>query len=157
TRAEQMQLAYWLGRYGAGELDAELLSVADIDAYNRGVGRAGDQAFSQRDLLRPLDRAQLQQETSERPTFIRERLADGRYVDRGGKRLSAEALAAFQPAALEGRTAALRVALSIVPIRCGPFADGLFDQKAGAELNLNYDRNACSAAHEQEVVQVLGT
>src|SRR5262249_20098325 len=123
---------------------------------NRAVGRAGDQAFSQRDLLRPLDRAQLQQETSERLAFMRERLADGRYVDRRGQRLPAEALAAFQPAALEGRPA-LRVALSIIPIRCGPFGDGLFDQKSGTELNLNYDRNACSAAHEQEVVQVLGS
>src|SRR5262245_13880587 len=51
TRAEQMQLEYWLGRYSAGELDAELMTITDIDAYNRAVGRAGDQAFSQRDLL----------------------------------------------------------------------------------------------------------
>ncbi|MFI5309354.1 MAG: hypothetical protein ACHQ53_18510, partial [Polyangiales bacterium] len=30
-----------------------------------------------------------------------------------------------------------------------------FEQKPGAELSLAYDRNACSAAHDQEVVQLL--
>jgi hypothetical protein len=154
TRLEQVQLSYWLARYQPAELDEPLLSVDDVDRYNRGIGRAGEQIYSQRDLLAPLGARQAQQEIGERLSYLRERLADGRYGDREGKPLPPAALAAFEPGAAEGRPE-LRVALGVIPIRCGPFGQGLFEHKPGATPNLAYDRNACSAAHDQDVVQVL--
>ncbi len=154
TRPEQLLLGYWLGRYSKAELDVPLLTGEQIEAYDRGVGRSGDQLYSQRDLLQPLPAAELQRDTEQRLRYLRERLADGRYVDREGKALPPAALQAFE-APVPKAAPALRVALGVLPIRCGPFDQPLFERKPGAPLNLVYDRNACSAVREQEVLQVL--
>src|SRR5204862_5825396 len=79
---------------------------------------------------------------------------DGRFVDSSDAKLSAAAQEPFS-SELPALAPSLRVALGVVPFRCGPFAGPLYDHKQGAALNTTYDRNACSAAHEQEVIEVL--
>jgi hypothetical protein len=154
TRPEQLTLAYWLARYSAAELDAPLMSEAQVRAYDLGVGRAGDDPASQRDLLRMPGPALLQHELRERLGHLRERLSDGRYGDAAGSAMNGAALAAFD-APLPPLAPELRVALDMVPVRCGPFDAGLFERKPGSPPKLLYDRNACSTARAQEVVQVL--
>ena len=154
TRAEQMKLDYWLARWDPAELDREILTPDDVQRYDYAVGRTGDALYSQRDLLQPVDPGRLQAELHDRLSFLRERLADGRYVDRSDTRVAAGALVAFD-AELPQVAPELRVALGVVPLRCGPFAGELFEHKPDAPLNLAYDRNACSAAHPQEVIEVL--
>ena len=152
TKPELDRLDYWLARYSAAELDAPLLSSEDIARYDLAFGRSGDAPYSQRDLLEVPSPQRLQHELIERLGYLRERLADGRYVARDGKAPSADVLAALdQP--LPALTPELRVALGRVALRCGPLAMPLYDGKPS--LSLAYDRNACSAAHAQEVVQVL--
>jgi hypothetical protein len=156
TRPEQAELTYWLARYTPAELDEPLLTEGDVVVYDRAIGRSGDALYSQRDLLLPLDPVRLRGDVVERLRYLRERLADGRYVDGAGKPLPPAAQQAFDADALSKAGApVLRVALDVVPIRCGPLAAPLYEHKAGAALNRTYDRNACSSAHAQGVVQVL--
>jgi hypothetical protein len=154
TQSEQMQLAYWLARFDAAELDRPIMTVEEVQLYDRAVGRAGDAVYSQRDLLRTADPARVRLELTERLQFLRERVSDGRFVDSAGAQLSAAALEPFS-SELPALAPSLRVALGVVPFRCGPFPNALYDAKPGAALNTAYDRNACSAAHEQEVIEVL--
>jgi hypothetical protein len=154
TRSEHMELAYWLERYPSAALDEPLLSPEDIQAYDVAVGRSGDALYSQRDLLRPLDTARFAREVEERLEYMRVRLHDGRYVPGTRKPLSPTELASFD-AALPKLQSELRVSLAITPIRCGPFPSALHEQKPGAALATTYDRNACSSAREQEVIQIL--
>jgi len=154
TRQEQLGLQYWLGRYSPTELDEPLLTTQQVEAYDHGVGRAGSEPSSQRDLLQPWTVEALRAEISERLAYVRERAADGRYVDNSGKAVPKAALEAFDPKLAELRPE-LRVALATLAFHCAPVAQSLYERKPGAELSLAYDRNACSAAHAQEVVQLL--
>ncbi|HMI93436.1 MAG TPA: NlpC/P60 family protein, partial [Polyangiales bacterium] len=154
TKPELEKLDYWLARQPAAQLDAALLSVEDIAAYNHAVGRAGDAPYSQRDLSQTPSAARLERELKERLGYLRERIADGRYVARDGKAPSADALAALDQT-MPALAPELRVALGRVALRCGPLRMPLHDGKPA--LNLTYDRNACSAARAQEVVQILAT
>ena len=154
TKPELERLDYWLARFDPAQLDAPLLGVEDIAAYNYAVGRSGDAPYSQRDLLVIPSTTRLERELKERLGYLRERIADGRYVARDGKAPSAAALAALDQA-LPPIAPELRVALGRVALHCGPLAQTLHDGKPA--LNLSYDRNACSAARAQEVVQVLAS
>lgn len=160
TTPEHQRLDYWLARYSAAELDAPLLSTEDIERYQHAVGRAGDAPYSQRDLLVLPARSQLQHDVKQRLAFLRERLRDGRYLDENGKAVPEAALAAFE-AELPELAPELRVALALVPMRCGPLPRALFERPAAEEgkpqpaLQPVYDRNACSTVRPQEVLQLL--
>jgi hypothetical protein len=154
TKPEHMQLAYWLAREGAAELDRPIMSAEEVQLYDRAVGRAGDAVYSQRDLSRAAEPARVRQELSERLQFLRERVSDGRFVDSSDAKLPGTAQEPFS-SELPALAPSLRVALGVVSFRCGPFAGPLYEHKQGAALNTAYDRNACSAAHEQEVIEVL--
>lgn len=156
TQPDQKQLAYWLARYTPAELDAPLLSIEDIERYDHAVGRSGDAPYSQRDLLVLPTPAQLQHELTQRLAYLRERLVDQRYVDGQGKSVPESVLAPFQQR-LPELAPELRVALDFVQLQCGPLTGPLFDRPAGGAkiAETAYDRNACSAARAQEVVQLL--
>jgi hypothetical protein len=148
TGAEHERLDYWLSRRPAAELDAPLMSVEDIDAYDRGVGHAGE-IYSQRDLSQPVERRRVERDLTERLEYLRERLADGRLVDAEGKKPDIAALDLPLPALAPE----LRVALGPVPLRCGPMPFALHDGKPAPSTR--YDRNACSTARDQEVIEIL--
>lgn len=145
---EHERLDYWLGRRPASALDSPLMSVEDIDAYDRGVGHAGE-IYSQRDLSQRVEPAQLARDLAERLAHLRERIADGRYVTAQGDKPDVAMLEAPLPELARE----LRVALGTLPLRCGPLPITLHDGKPA--LSTRYDRNACSTAREQEVIEVL--
>jgi hypothetical protein len=157
---EQLKLEYWLARYSPAELDAPLLSPAEIDAYDHAVAYAGDAPYSRRDLLEPVSHSRIVHDVAERIAYVGERVRDGRYVDRQGKAVPDTALAAAHLAELSLQPE-LRVALETVPLRCGPLGHPLFERSdggaagGGASAVGVYDRNACSAARPQEVIQLL--
>lgn len=153
TTAEQETLAYWLGRYSAEQLDAPLLTEAQIAAYNAALGRRpGDNVASQRDLLEPVDRSLVVNDMHDRLAYVRERIEDGRYVADNGQKLDAPQLAGFSAELPQPLAPSLRTALADIPMRCAPYPGPLFEPNAA----IRYDRNACSTIRAKEPLVVIG-
>ncbi len=153
TNASQGTLEYWLARYSPDQLDAPLLSHADILAYDERTGRRPDQsAVSQRDLRAPIDALALAAELQERVGQMRQEIERGVLVDANGHALDAKQRAAFA-AAVPALAPRLRVMLVAAPLRCGPFPGALYKMP----IVPSYDKNACGTLRAQEAVQVLAT
>ncbi len=151
TGAEHTELSYWLDVLGQRyDLDEPLLDVDDLRALD--ASNAARPA-GHHDLLAPIDIDAMEREVDERLAWVRERLADGRYVARDGSPVGAEVLATFERPAAFAPTPSLRVALDVVQVRCGPTPTPYFTPA----LDLRFDRNRCSALRPQEPVTVLGT
>ncbi|MCG8554060.1 MAG: NlpC/P60 family protein [Proteobacteria bacterium] len=152
VKPEHLTLDYWIAQLElAGNADDVVLSVEEIERHNAAVGRRGAGfAFSQNDLLAPVDGAELTESLAERLSYMLQRLRSGEYVTREGKKPSDSELALFTANPLA--RARLRVALAVTPLRCGPFDAPLYSTTGDPSI----DRNACSSAHEQEVIQTLG-
>jgi hypothetical protein len=155
TEPKHQTLEYWLSRYPAAELDASLMSQDQIAAYNVAIGRSGTGSYSQRNLLAAIDEAELGSETRERLGYLRERIDDERYVTSQGQPLAEPKLAAFDAGLPAPLAPSLRVALELVPLRCGPLDEPLLEKKTDGSPTGAYDRNACSSVRAQDVVQVL--
>jgi cell wall-associated NlpC family hydrolase len=159
VREEEQTLAYWLARMPDAELDRPLMSATDIADHDRAVGAGGeDLPFARLSLAAPPARELVVREVTERLDYIRERLADGRYVDGRAQRAPAEVLAHFEVGTIGPIEGALRVALERIPLRCGrDLAPFYTAPEGGAPIDTGFDRNACSTIEAQEPVQVLVT
>ena len=151
-----LKASYWIERLqGLADPDQVLLSIEEIDRYNAALEERPNRAdFSRQRLTGPVDTAQLELELKRRLDYLRELIASGRYLDRLGERLSGERSAAFKadlPSLLRELRPRLQVALGDIQIRCGPFDGALYKP----DVDLTYDRNACSRIRPQELVQVL--
>lgn len=182
TRPEHETLAYWLTRTAeVADLDRPVLSAADVAALNAAARTAPDLGFGGRvDLRKPVDLAVLAAGLETRLGYLRERFTAGKYVHLDGTPLTAaeqapyagpvtaEALApGFRAPVLPDRTGPkgkvlkaspeapsspeLRVALDLVPIYCGPRTAPYYTTSRDPA----FDRNLCSMARPQEVVQIL--
>ncbi len=146
-------LAYWLARAAEdGDLDAPLLAPEDVADHNlalrhdpdgsRVLARGMDEAIPTEDLLR---------EVNERLAYLRTRIAAGELVGAGG---DAPAPAAFAPVdAIPSPSARHHVVLAPTALRCAPDPGPLYTQP----IDPAFDRNLCSTARPQEIVQVLAT
>lgn len=174
TRPEHETLDYWLTRTAAvADLDRPVLGEAEVRALNAATRGSRALGFGGRaDLRAPIDPVALAGGLQARLGFLRERFATGKYVQQDGSpvpadlqaRLAAEvtpeALAAGMRAPMlapgtgsggQAPTPELRVALDLVPIHCAPQTEPYYTPS----LDLDFDRNLCSMARAQEVVQVL--
>ena len=177
TRPEHESLAYWLERTQAvADVDRPILDAAAVRALNTAAHVNPALGFGGRaDLRAPIDVAALASGLQARLGFLRERFTTGKYVRLDGAPLPAELQARYAaevtPEALaQGLRAPtlpvrtgpkghdpgdsfpeLRVALDLVPIYCGPQTEPYYTTTRDPE----FDRNLCSMARAQEVVQIL--
>lgn len=146
TEAAHLGAAYWLERVGAThDLDEVLLAPDDIRRLDASMRVPRERFFPQRDLLAPFDAADMQAKLAERMAWLGDKFAAGEYVTRTGA--APPALATVAP----GFRPELRVALDQVPFHCAPTTEGLFSSPE----DLRIDRNRCSTARAQEVIEVL--
>ncbi|MEM9691282.1 MAG: NlpC/P60 family protein [Myxococcota bacterium] len=151
VRPEHQTAAYWIAL--APNPDAVLMTADQIDSHNRAFA-AQDRAHPQETPLAPFDLRRpvpgLPDELRVRLSYLRERVADGRYVDDQGRPVDPEAFAL--PPSTPVEPGELRIALETIPVRCGPRLDGLYKPP----VDLTFDRNQCSNLRPQEPVRVLG-
>ncbi|MCA9691290.1 MAG: NlpC/P60 family protein [Nannocystaceae bacterium] len=163
VRPEHLRLDYWLARSEAlGDLDAPLLTSAQIAAHNRVMLPAaevregvlqGDRSPGRSDLFAAVDVEGLRHQLGRRFEFLSPRFSAGKYLNADGSRLPAEEIERYAEiprfdAALHPE---LRIALDMIPIRCAPRLAGYYTKS----LDLAFDRNLCTTSRPQEVVQVL--
>lgn len=178
TLPEHETLAYWLARtQELADLDRPVLDLAAVQALNAATETSPSLGFGGRvDLLAPIDVAALASGLQARLGYLRERFATGKYVRLDGAPLPAELQARYggeiMPEALardmRGPLSAstgtkeqvpkdsqdlpeLRVALDLIPIYCGPQTESYYTPSRDPE----FDRNLCSMARAQELVQIL--
>ncbi|MBL9107392.1 MAG: C40 family peptidase [Myxococcales bacterium] len=182
TRPEHETLAYWLARTAeVADLDRPVLTAAEVAALNAAARTSPALGFGGRvDLRAPVDLADLAAGLENRLGYLRERFAAGKYVHLDGTPLGPDEQAAyagpvtagalaqgFRAPVLPDRTGTtgqvpkdspefpaapeLRVALDLVPIYCGPRKDPYYTTTRDPA----FDRNLCSMARPQEVVQIL--
>ena len=176
TRPEHESLGYWLARTAEfADLDRPVLGAAEVRALNGASQRSRALGFAARaDLRAPIDVVALASGLQARVGFLRERFSGGKLVQLDGSPVPAELqaryaveitpteLAADMRAPLlapgtgaQGRSGPpepeLRVALDLIPIHCGPQIEPYYTPS----LDPDFDRNLCSMARAQEVVQVL--
>ncbi len=151
---EHLELSYWLERHEAqsfelGGLDDVLLSRGEIADLNAAMAVEREGFKGQRDLLAPFDAAEMDQSLAERLVWLKERLRTGAYMDGEGGEVAAALARA--PARMDYRPE-LRVAVGQVGFLCAPADVAL---RARDSANPNVDRNRCSTAKSQELIQVL--
>ncbi len=173
TRPEHETLGYWLVRTAeVADLDRPVLGAAEVQGQNAAIERSKQLGFGGRtDLRAPIDPVALASGLQARLGFLRERFTDAKLVQLDGTPLPAELqaryaaeitpteLAAGMRAPMVGADAdparapepELRVALDLIPIHCGPQIEPYYSPSRDPE----FDRNLCSMARAQEVVQVL--
>jgi cell wall-associated NlpC family hydrolase len=153
--AAETKLDYWLARYTTGELDAELMSDADIAAYNTRVGRRqGSADYSQRDLRVPHSPLQLTEQLRQRLSHQLTDLRAQQLVNADGRPLDDEQIQVFA-SAIAFSPAVRRVVLEPALVRCGPYAAGLYRPEKTVP-QAAYDHNACGPLQPQEPVELLG-
>ena len=153
---EQETLAYWLEVLGARyDLDTPLLTAAEVDRLNRAARTRphGPAGRIEDDLRTPVSAAALQKMVNDRVSWMRSQATEGKHLEPDGSRMQPERIAAFAvPTGWAPGTSRLRVALGLIALRCGPRIDPVL----GTSKDPNFDRNACSAAHAQELVEDFG-
>lgn len=151
TNPEHEELSYWLDVLGARyDLDATLLDVDDaraLDASNAA------RPAGHHDLLAPVDVAAVLTEVDERLAWVRERLADERYVTADGSPMPDAEMTRMTPPAAFSPSPSLHAALAVTQVRCAPISTPYYTPS----LDLRFDRNRCSALRPQEPVMVLGS
>lgn len=157
--AAERTLAYWLER--TPDLDDVLLDVDAIRVMNASlsVDRGADWR-GEYDLTASVDTARLQKDVTERLTGLHDKLKKSELLTADGKALPAAEIAALDPAAVATVTfppPELHVALTEVPLRCGPRVDAMYAKPTTGAINHRFDRNSCSTVHPQEPVQLLAT
>ncbi len=125
---------------------AQLLDREEVAGLNR---RNRSKEFGFQDMLRPevVDLKRVREELGERFVWLRERLADGRFVEgQAPDYQTAEALARDAAAADE-----VRVVHTEAALWCMPMTTGLYT----LPIDRNFDRNRCSGLHPGELVRVM--
>jgi hypothetical protein len=180
TRPEHQTLSYWLERTAeVADLDRPVLDRHEVEALNHRVER--DPALGLRgrvDLRAPVDLAALAGAIQARLGFLRESFTTGKYVRLDGTPVPADLQARYAaevtpeglaqglrapvvsagtgpkghaPGDSPPTAPELRVALDMIPIYCGPQTAPYYTTSRDPE----FDRNMCSMARAQEVVQIL--
>ncbi len=176
TGPEHQTLAYWLERTAeVTDLDRPVLDAAQVRALNARAEHDPALGFGGRaDLRAPIDVVSLAKGLQERLGFLRDRFTSGKYVRLDGSPVQADLQARYAseitPEALalglrgpvvggaKGHVPGdsspepeLRVALGLIPIHCGPQIEPYYTPSRDPE----FERNLCSMARAQEVVQIL--
>ncbi len=139
--------SYWTNLASERGVDADevLLSRDDIATLNKSYGVSRPGFFSQVDLLAPLNEAELRTKIDERFVWMQGKLDAKEYrKDAGGDAFTKPQELAFAPS--------LRVALEEVQLFCAPTTVGFYDADA---TSTRINRNTCSAAHPQELIQIV--
>ena len=160
VKPEHRTLQYWLDRDSKAELT--LMSAGDVAAHNaafeaRDRQQPDDDPLAHYDLLSPESPQRLTRDLRDRLSYMHERLADGRYLDAKGKKLSGDALRAFAVPVGGGSAApkaknTLHLAEADTPLRCGPRPAPLYK---GPEVDPAFDRNSCSMIRKGELVRLI--
>ena len=167
------------------DLDRPVLGATEVSGHNAAMLRSRALGFGGRaDLRAPIDVVALAGGLQARLGFLRQRFSDGKFLQLDGTPVPAGLQARYAveitPEALaqdlraprlaagtdgqtggptggqiDGQTGApepeLRVALDLIPIHCGPQIEPYYS----TSLDPDFDRNLCSMARPQEIVQVL--
>ncbi len=144
-------LAYWLERASHdGDLDAPLLSTAEVADHNLALrGDPENSRVLAHALGEDVPAQELLAEVNERIAYLRQRIEAGELVDEDGE---APDLAALAPlTSIPSPRRADHVALAPTPLRCSPSREPLFTKP----IDPAFDRNLCSTARAQELVEVL--
>ncbi|MCA9520540.1 MAG: C40 family peptidase, partial [Myxococcales bacterium] len=158
VQEKHLRLRYWLERLGKEhKLDEPLLTPAQVRDLNAGISIARKGYHPQLDLLAPIDAKEYAANVKARTNWALTKLATGEYVSRMGGALSASQLADLRRSvSLDSLQPTLHVALGHVALRCFPLVASIHSKSPETRtVNTRYDRNACSTAHSQEVVQVI--
>ncbi len=127
------------------DLDEVLLSANAIDDLNASYRVMRPGFFSQADLLAQVNEDAMLTKIDERFVWMKGKLDAGEYrKDAGPDAFGKPASPSFSPA--------LHVALEEVQLYCAPTSVGFYDSDA---TSTRINRNTCSAAHAQELIQVL--
>jgi hypothetical protein len=141
--AEHRSAAYWLAR--AADADEVLMSPQEIATLNRALAGAPEELRGQRDLRQPVVAAEIAAQVAARLSWLRERFERGEFL--AARPDVAQWLALPDP--LPEVRPELRVTLAPVQFFCAPSAEP-FRAAEGRS-----DRNHCSLARPQELVQLL--
>lgn len=138
---------YWidLAAKRGVDVDEVLLTSNDIATLNASYGVQRPGFFSQADLLAPLDADELRTKIDERFVWMQGKLDAAEY------RKDSEAEAFSKPSTMTF-DASLHVALEEVQLYCAPTTAGFYDADA---TSTRINRNTCSAAHAQELIQIV--
>lgn len=151
---EHEQLRYWLDRLSEEvDIDEVLLTPEEIQNHNTALlAHQTERPLGLYDLMEPIDALDFDVKVNERLLWMVEQFESQAYVEADGSPAAVASLTSFQPTDLPDVLGMeLRVALDLVPIRCGPRQQGFYTPS----LDMRFDRNNCSSAHAQEVVQIL--
>ncbi len=144
---EHRTAAYWtnLATERGVDVDEVLLTSDEIKTLNASYGVPRSGFFSQADLLAPLDAAEFRTKIDERFAWMQGKLDAKEYrTDAKGNAFSKPQSMAFAPS--------LRVALEETQLFCAPTTAGFYDADA---TSTRINRNTCSAAHAQELIQMV--
>ncbi|MBN2343287.1 MAG: C40 family peptidase [Deltaproteobacteria bacterium] len=148
--------AYWRTRFSEQAQSETLLSEAEIDRHNRAVGQSGILPVSQWNLLQPMSQAELESQLQQRLNAISEQVENNTLVTADGNSLAPhqQQFLKRESGSLLGdaRPGAIEVALEVIQMRCVPYDGGLYR----ADSDKAFDKNACSAVHPQEPLEILG-
>lgn len=143
---EHRQLSYWTELLAkTHDLDEVLLNAEGIAVLNASYQIPRPAFFPQSDLQAELDPAKFRIKMEERLVWMEQKISKNEYRRESGP-------VDFQvPATLEF-TPSYRVALQELQIYCAPTALGFYDSDSTSKRT---NRNACSSAHPQELVQIV--
>lgn len=153
VRPEHERPEFWLSKLPSIDHDADLL---DAEARVALAARVAELPGGWRDPTGPAggDPALVEAELSERLTWLRERVATGKYVegDPGALERAAERIAA----AVAIEDPARRFVVSETQLWCVPSREGLYTEPSpAAPIDLDFDRNRCASLHPGELVLAL--
>jgi hypothetical protein len=148
-----LTLEFWLEHLGSQyDLDAELLTPAQVRAYNRSMLVAREGYEVPLDLLARFDVKSLADKVQERRNWAQDKLASGELLGADGRHVTPEQLEPLSADLdLTRARPELRVVIEDAKIHCAPWPSGFYS----AALDLRLDRNACSTLRAQEVVRVV--
>jgi len=146
---EHRRASYWidlLKQRDNIDVDEVVLDPQNVAALNASYQVKRPGFAGQSNLLRPVDVAILGTQIHERFSWMQGKLDSGEYV------CDACDGALDIPAKLD-LASRFRIALDEVPLHCAATTANYLDPKA---TRPGVDRNLCSSAHPQELVEVLG-
>ncbi len=144
--AEHRTAAYWFGVLEKShDLDKVLLSTDQLRTLNESIRVPRPGYFPQQDLLEDVDSVAMLAKVKERFDWMQKKLDSGEYVhDKGPGPFSKPDNPSLTPEYF--------VALEETQLYCAPTTIGFYDSDATSK---RIDRNRCSAAHPQELIQIL--
>ncbi len=141
-----LNLDTWLQSTAAHfDLDEIILTTDAIHDHNLAL------ADDISDIGAALSAERWQELLSTRIGYLEAQFASSNYVLRDGSSLDSAAWQPLRDAKGQLSEAKLHVALTGIPLRCGPHVAGYYK----ADRDLRFDRNNCSTIRAQEVLEVV--